>query len=49
MHICGGIVGHTHQRDLYHVFIDFKEAFNRVWHAALLTTVKKYSISTNII
>ena len=23
-----------HQHDLYHVFIDFKKAFNRVWHAA---------------
>ena len=24
-----------HQQDRYHVFIDFKKAFNRVWHAAL--------------
>ena len=24
-----------HQEDLYHVFIDFKKAFDRVWHAAL--------------
>ena len=24
-----------HQRDLYHVFIDFKKAFDRVLHAAL--------------
>ena len=24
-----------HQQDLYYVFIDFKEAFDRVWHAAL--------------
>ena len=23
------------QQDLYHVFIDFKKAFNRVFHAAL--------------
>ena len=23
------------QQDLYHVFIDFKKAFERVWHAAL--------------
>ena len=22
-----------HQQDLYHVFTDFKKAFNRVWHA----------------
>ena len=24
-----------HQQDLYHVFTDFKKAFDRVWHAAL--------------
>ena len=23
-----------HQQDFYHVFIDFKKAFDRVWHAA---------------
>ena len=23
------------QQDLYHVYIDFKKAFDRVWHAAL--------------
>ena len=38
-----------HQRDLYHVFIDFKKAFDRVWHAALWATMKKYNISTIII
>ena len=37
------------QRDLYHVFIDFKRAFDRVWHAALWATMKKYTISTNLI
>ena len=36
-----------HQQDLYHVFIDFKKAFDRVWHAALWATMKKY-ISTNL-
>ena len=36
-----------HQQDLYHVSIDFKKAFDRVWHAALLATMKKYNISTN--
>ena len=36
-----------HQQDLYHVFIDFKKAFDRVWHAALWATMKKYNISTN--
>ena len=37
-----------HQLDLYHVFIDFKKAFDRVWHAALWATMK-YNISTNLI
>ena len=38
-----------HLQDLYHVFIDFKKAFSRVWHAALWATMKKYNISTNVI
>ena len=38
-----------HQQDLYHVFIDFKKAFDRIWHAALWATMKKYDISTNFI
>ena len=38
-----------HQQDFYHVFIDFKKAFHRVWHAALWATTKKYNISTNLI
>ena len=38
-----------HQQDLYHVFIGFKKAFSRVWHAALWATMKKYNISTNLI
>ena len=29
--------------------MDFKKAFNGVWHAALWATTKKYSISTNLI
>ena len=37
-----------HQQDICHVFIDFKEAFDRVWHAALWATMRKY-ISTNLI
>ena len=27
-----------HQEDFYKVFIDFKKAFNRLWHAALWAT-----------
>ena len=38
-----------HQQDLYHVFIDFKKASDRVWHAALWATMKKYNISANLI
>ena len=38
-----------HQQDLYHVFMVFKKAFDRVWHEALWATLKKYNISTNLI
>ena len=38
-----------HLQDLYLVLIDFKKAFDRVWHAALWATVKKYNISANLI
>ena len=31
------------------VFIDFKKAFDRFWHAALWATMKKHNISTNLI
>ena len=34
-----------HQRNIYHVFIDFKKAFDRVWHEALWATMKKFNIS----
>ena len=38
-----------HQQDLYHVFTDFKNAFDRVWHVALWSTMKKNNISINLI
>ena len=38
-----------HQQDLYHNLIDFKKAFDKVWHAALWATMKKYNTSTNLI
>ena len=38
-----------HQQDLYHVFINFRKALNRVWYAALWATTKKYNISTKLI
>ena len=38
-----------HQQNLYHVFIDFKKAFDRVWHAALWATLRKYNINANLV
>ena len=38
-----------HQRDLYHIFIDFKKAFDRVWHDALWATMRKYNINAQLI
>ena len=37
-----------HQQNLYHVFIDFKKAVDRVWHEALWATIRKY-INASII
>ena len=36
-----------HQQVLYHVFIDFKKAFDRIWQAVLWATMKKYNVSAN--
>ena len=38
-----------HQQSLYHVFVDFKKTFDRVWHAALWTTMRLYNINNNLI
>ena len=38
-----------HQQNLYHVLIDFKKAFDRVWHAALWATMRKFNISANLV
>ena len=38
-----------HQQNLYHVFVDFKKAFDRVWHEALWATMRKYNINASII
>ncbi|KAK2177531.1 hypothetical protein NP493_584g01040 [Ridgeia piscesae] len=38
-----------HQQDLYHVFVDFKKAFGRIWHAALWATIRQYNINANLI
>ena len=38
-----------HQQNLYHVVIDSKKAFARVWHEALWATMRKYNINASII
>lgn len=38
-----------HQQDIFHVFIDFKKAFDRVWHGALWATMKMYNIGQKLI
>ena len=32
-----------HQQNLYHVFIDFNKAFDRVWHEALCSMIRPES------
>lgn len=31
------------------MFLDFKKAFDRVWHAALWVTMRKYNISPKLV
>ena len=38
-----------YQQSLYHVFIDIKKAFDRVWHEALWATMMKYNIKASVI
>ena len=38
-----------HQQNLYHAFIDFTKAFERVWQAALWVTMRKYNNSANLV
>ena len=38
-----------HQQHLYRVFVDFKKAFDRVWHAALWATMRLCNINDNLI
>ena len=38
-----------HQQDLYDVFIDFKTAFDGLWHKALWSTMRLYNINANLI
>ena len=38
-----------HQQNLFHVFVDLKKAFDRVWHVALWATMRLYNINDNLI
>ena len=38
-----------HQKELYHNFIDFKKAFDRVWHEGLWRVLKEYNIDNRLI
>ena len=37
-----------HQENLYHVFVDLKKAFDRVWQSALWATMRRYNINDNL-
>ena len=38
-----------HQQHIYHMFIDFKKAFDKVWHDALWATMKRYNMGQKLI
>ena len=38
-----------YQQNLYHVFVNFKKTFDRVWHAALWATIRLYNINDKLI
>ena len=38
-----------HQRDLYHNFIDFKKAFDRVWHDGLWHVLRGFGVEEGLI
>ena len=38
-----------HQQNLYYAFMDFKKAFDRVWHAALWAIMRKYNTIANLV
>ncbi|XP_068233634.1 uncharacterized protein [Palaemon carinicauda] len=38
-----------HQQDIFHVFIDYKKAFDRVWHDALWATMNRYNMGQKLI
>ena len=38
-----------HQIDMFHNFIDFKKAFDRVWHEGLWDTMRRYNIDEDLV
>ena len=38
-----------HQKDLYHNFIDFKQAFDRVWHEGLWLVLRSFNIEEGLV
>ena len=38
-----------HQRQVYHNFIDFKKAFDRVWHEGLWNVMSEFGIGNDLI
>jgi hypothetical protein len=38
-----------HQKDLYHNFIDFKKAFDRVWHDGLWHVLRSFNIEEGLV
>ena len=42
------IIG-KYQRDLFRNFIDFKKAFDRVWHAGLWQVLRGYNIDEGVV
>ena len=38
-----------HQKDLYHNFIDFKKAFDRVWHEGLWHVLRSFGIEEGLV
>ena len=38
-----------HQKDLFHNFIDFKKAFDRVWHQGLWQVLRNFNIEEGLV
>ena len=38
-----------HQKNLFHNFIDFKKAFDRVWHQGLWHVIKNYNMESGLV